>query len=482
MTRMNPMIVACATLILMLAVTLPALGGDGPPEGKGKKGDVGKSVEGFLYGDLFVVERDGNGQPFLYEEAPCANDVLACAQPLMSDCSYVPLMCQYEGDWKQDQDLIDCLIANGVEDPLGTQNPENLWEPELCDIHPCFIDTVQEVHFGRLSVARTTEDVILKAYDEALSSLNSAWDAGQDLAGRIVLTLPLLDEAGDPVVREGVTVTYEKTIDSPLENLSLYREMMINSCLGPVEVEFIGEGGVDHEETHYLGEYAREMLEKNSQLSHLVCELEVEPPTENWWDHHVIPATVVTPQDHTLAATFLAAAADKSGHLSLDMVVNANTYIGVNEYEEPSPGDPPVLEYHEFISTDSGVGWYEYNAPTAYEEIGSATLLAPAGEGCTGDECYCVDTVFPFGTGPMLVNFANAEIPVCRGGEKFYQLCRLDVVNGPDDIMSEGWLGENSLAPGCGGANWFTQAAEDAREVIWFLHNWAVPDYEATDP
>ena len=29
---------------------------------------------------------------------------------------------------------------------------------------------------------------------------------------------------------------------------------------------------------------------------------------------------------------------------------------------------------------------------------------------------------------------------------------------------------------GCGGANWFTQAAEDARKTVWFLHNWRVPE------
>jgi hypothetical protein len=29
---------------------------------------------------------------------------------------------------------------------------------------------------------------------------------------------------------------------------------------------------------------------------------------------------------------------------------------------------------------------------------------------------------------------------------------------------------------GCGGANWFAQAAEDARKTIWYLHNWRVPE------
>ena len=226
MNRNGPLLVLGVIAIALLTLAAPALAEGGPPEGKGnKKGDVGKSVEGFLYGDLYVIERDGNGEPFIWDTGACAAG--GCAQPLMADCSYVPLMCQYEGDWTQDQDLIACLIANGVEDPLGLIDPENLWEYEPCDLHPCYVDAVQEVHFGRMSVARTTLDVILKAYDEALAGINSALGVSQDLAGRVVLDLPLLDEFGEPIPG----VTYKKTIDSPLENLALYREMMINSCL-----------------------------------------------------------------------------------------------------------------------------------------------------------------------------------------------------------------------------------------------------------
>ncbi len=59
--------------LTMVLVTLAPAGAE-PPDGKGKKGDVGKSVEGFLYGDLYVIERDGNGQPVLYgEEATCCD-------------------------------------------------------------------------------------------------------------------------------------------------------------------------------------------------------------------------------------------------------------------------------------------------------------------------------------------------------------------------------------------------------------------------
>jgi len=484
MNRNGPLLVLGVIAIALLTLAAPALAEGGPPEGKGnKKGDVGKSVEGFLYGDLYVIERDGNGEPFIYDTGACAAG--GCAQPLMADCSYVPLMCQYEGDWTQDQDLIACLIANGVEDPLGLIDPENLWEYEPCDLHPCYVDAVQEVHFGRMSVARTTLDVILKAYDEALAGINSALGVSQDLAGRVVLDLPLLDEFGEPIPG----VTYKKTIDSPLENLALYREMMINSCLFKVQVDFIGEGGATVTEYHHLEENAIDLLEANPVLEHLVCDIYPEPREGDDWaelgELDELPVQATSVIDHDLAATFLAAAGDKEGQITLDMVVNANTYLGINPYVQPNPGQPPILTYHEFTTTDGAYDWYQYSSAGAFGATETATLLTPAGDTCTGGDCFCVAEVAPFGDGPELVDFASSLVPVCRGGEVFASggspiACRVTEGEAPG-IATDLLIGANSLAPGCGGANWFTQAAEDAREVIWFLHNWKVPEWEAPE-
>ena len=44
-----------------------------------------------------------------------------------------------------------------------------------------------------------------------------------------------------------------------------------------------------------------------------------------------------------------------------------------------------------------------------------------------------------------------------------------------DNAGSDPVYGEDGIL-GCGGANWFTQAAEDARKTIWYLHNWRVPE------
>lgn len=498
MKRKHITIFASIVALMVLVVTLPPVFGE-PPEGKGKKGDVGKSVEGFLYGDLYVIERDGNGQPVLYEDpSPCyePSTGVACAQPLMADCSYVPLMCQYDGDWTQDAELIACLIANGVEDPLGEINPENVWEPELCDLHPCFVDTVQEVHFGRMSVARTTPDVVQKAYIEALSTINSAVAVDRDLAGRIVLELPLLDEGGVPYSQyvdndfDGycdsdlsglISVdTYKKTIDSPLENLSLYREMMLNSCLGGVIDTYVGEGGEEFEDWIVLEPQAIELLINDEMLKHLLCDYPIELtlplPTGDWWLYPTTPGDVVSYQDHDLAATFVAAAADKAGHVNLDMIVNANSYLEINTVYQANQGQAPVVTYHNFIEGDpvAPADWYRYNSTTAHTEQQSAQLLTASSSCAPG--CFCVEEqVFPFEIGFELVDFANSVVPVCRGGSLLGgdspEYCRALT-----STMTTLSLGENSTGAGCGGANWFTQAAEDAREIINFVHNWDPPD------
>ena len=64
------------------------------------------------------------------------------------------------------------------------------------------------------------------------------------------------------------------------------------------------------------------------------------------------------------------------------------------------------------------------------------------------------------------VNLKDVGINVCRAGLPSNVVCDLAA----DPVYTT----TNTI--GCGGANWFTQAAEDARKTVWFLHNWEVPE------
>lgn len=142
----------------------------GVPGGEGRPGGGGNpqpgDIKGDVYGDMIVLLRDPEtGEPILDAEGW----MQACTS---ADCStYVPMV---DG-----------------EVPEGT--------------------TTFEVDFGRASVARSPSTVVEHALDEAIAKLTvDGALISQDEAGRITITV------------NGVT----STIDSPLENLALYIDLM----------------------------------------------------------------------------------------------------------------------------------------------------------------------------------------------------------------------------------------------------------------
>ena len=90
---------------------------------------------------------------------------------------------------------------------------------------------------GRLNCVRTAlsnPEVLNKQWVEAVKTLNSAIEVKRDLAGRLVYTIEYLDEAGE-------LQHQDKAIDSPLQNLGLYRALMTSGTLeGDVVIKVEG--------------------------------------------------------------------------------------------------------------------------------------------------------------------------------------------------------------------------------------------------
>ena len=138
-----------------------------------------------------------------------------------------------------------------------------------------------------------------------------------DPAGRITLCLP----------SETLPVTYAwKTIDAPLENLGLYRELMTSGCFNLVKDTSRGEEGTIIPVYYVLSEAARLNLGV-SNLSHLMCAGTLPVPQTEPTPHET-----VTKEDMLSAAVFLAAGADKTSPVTLDEVINLNNYVGVNTW------------------------------------------------------------------------------------------------------------------------------------------------------
>lgn len=161
-------------------------GAGGRPPGSGtKKGD--------LYGDLYVIVRDENGEPVIVDGKPqvYANvqDASGNLVPLVVDGNLIIIPRNAEGD------LLTTVTVNGTTYTVAPS----------------------EVEFGRTSVARSPDKVLEKTLNDTLVSLNAA---------NATITL-------DPVT--GRIVINGDTIDSPIANLALYTELMNPGVLSNTE-------------------------------------------------------------------------------------------------------------------------------------------------------------------------------------------------------------------------------------------------------
>jgi hypothetical protein len=362
---------------------------DGPPEwaggnqllnphrpasaGGGNAGSGGSRAD--LYADLWIIERDDNGEPIYYywidTDADGWNDtqlvwtesspVAGFVQPLDDEGNPIPLTAEGE--------------PYNLDDPAsipGTPVPESYTlegDPSTDDddivvsAYPTLTDT-QEVELGRTNVIRSPDQVLEHALDEALTKIFEATTITLDEAGRIVV--------------DGVT------IDSPLENLALYSQYMLNDGT----LVYVDADG----------------------LAHLIT----------------------LPEDFN-AASLLGAATDKPEEMTLDEVVYMNTILGINAYNEDG----------ELIYWDSST----YDSYSRLETYPSTLLVtyAVVNEEGTGVDIY---------TDVPLADAVFGSV----------------VLDGDGNIVIEETAGEWVDPTDLYGIDDLTQAADDSRAVIEFLH------------
>jgi hypothetical protein len=392
--------------------------------------DDDPSAAGELYGDLYVIERDGNGAPITREisyEAEGDTVVVDCKQPLAADCSMLPLWgdCQGVGVLP-----LDCEFDPEVND--------------ACEVYEDYHESLQEVSFGRASVTRSQPFVLDSAYAEVLRTFNSASAIEFDPAGR-----PM-----------AISLEGEKTIDAPLGNLSLYREVMTNGCLGSVIDEQVGEGGVVTEITVALEESAIDLV--SSVAPSLIC------PYDSNGDPSTPDPDGVSVADMMHATGFLAGALDKSEPFRLDELINLNTYLQINSWEYVQDKKNRNLTILYFLFQDDESGDFTYDREVRFSSDETAELLVYQDTGAffIDSLLYLFDansSSYPFDR----VDLAGSNLTVCRDGYPYPVVC--------DSAAADAYDPDNGLY-GCGGANWFTQAVEHSRKTIWYLHNWAPPE------
>lgn len=256
--------------------------------------------------------------------------------------------------------LIQLADGTWVVQPVDAQG-----NPLPLDAEGNLIDATQAiaVDLGRLNVGRSPLTVLSSQYEELLKDINAADSVSVDASGRLLLTT------------NGVT----SSVDSPLANLALY-------------VELVNKGTITG----------------------------VTDPSKFATNINYLVDGTQTPADMLSAASFLAAAADKAGQLSIDKVVDMNTILGVSGTLKDAAGTLSYVDYSSF----------SYDRQSVY---GTAT----------------VDVLVKQADGTYKATTVNVYDAVFKSTE---------------------YTGTNVAA--------FATAADDALQVIEYVHNNAIPESE----
>jgi hypothetical protein len=421
--------------LVLLLMTAPALAlAQSGGEGSGHEGGSGSGC-GDVFGDLVHVKRDAvTGQPILAKR-------------------WVEL--------KQDSYGFDyCPIpvdGDGLEIPFADFS---------CD--PAVPSAVVEVnYFGRLSGGRTKERNSRMHFDEVISSIKDpgVGRVSQDATGRMQLGY-------DCEISTTATGTLRcatwRAIDSPMENLALYARLMKYGHLqtDPGEVDTFAHGdpaaGIQYHPALAAGDYAK----FDAGMRHLLPRGEIDStlsPADFCFPGGLFSSACAAGErllsrDFVRAGSFLAAAASKTGIITVDLVQYMNRILKITVDTEISKAN--VFTLPALIRDCGGANGEPYGACTT--KPATASSPAPANE--------------------RFVNFRATNY--LRSAWRDRQLEVLQPI--PDTrrwqetrgVRLTDWLSDQNgpQLVAVTGINGFVLATSDGLRAIEFVHNYAIPE------
>jgi hypothetical protein len=368
--RLRMVMLASTTALALMASPIfvtdgNAAQGAGKQSGKGsqsvavkgagqQKGKSGKSLSG-IFRDVTGASSEDSDRPD-HAGVKGGKDGAGGGQPATSGSKKGDLFGDLFVILRDDQG-IPILTPEGWVQPLDADGNIIPLDDEG---HPVDETLTVEVELGRLNVGRAPTSVLDRRADEVVTLLNQATEVSLDPAGRLVLTV------------DGV----EKTIDSPLENLAIYVALMTDGSIPGVT-----------------------LLPTVSGFDFLVDDM-------------------ITTADLTAAASFLAAATDKTGAFSTDEIAYIDAFLGIN-LKTTGTQTYSVVDYSTFT----------YDRSDTYSGVTADVLIQQP------DGSWVPTTINVY-----------------------------DVVFDNIDVTNAGTLEA------------FTQAAEDSRVVIEYIHEFALPD------
>ena len=377
-------------------------------------------------GDLIILYRDDNGVPYPSPEVQVEDPESGllvngglCWQPIAFNVSDEP-----------DTLCPTSCVVDSVPAGAAVVSVDQYSCAVAVDCSGC----TQEVDFGRINAARSPDEVFDRQMEDVVLSLTTADCITLDPAGRLVANDVALDD------------NLIKTIDSPLQNLAIYRELILKGFIGDAP-------GIDL-------------------------------PDDNFYN---------------TAARGLGAASDKSGGVNVDLVSYINQIMGLSDpatttmlgklcetYREEVQGVIQEVEkcYLNYGTDQSDVlpagANYVYNRATNFGGDGGDNVglpnpaYIPQGEAINGwFEWLAVVAAsdppsFQIDQGPI----QDAVFCLDGDGNPLAPIFGTDCTElVPVAGIVADYDGENVGA--------FAQASDDARAVISFMHTNQVPvDYE----
>jgi len=391
--RFQPKLLAAAVLMGLCTLNSGAFAA-GTGSGSGGTGGT-TGGQGEVLGDLVVLLRDASGVPILTADK--------CQQPLAAPGVSLPA--------SADGTIPTCTPTS----PTASCTIPVV--PATCAVVAGYETYLQAVDFARMSVARSPAKVMDKQLADVLVNLSTAQCLSLDPAGRLVYSTQETTATGDLNGDGDTNDLVSSAVDSPLQNLAIYRELMTKGSLGTPVIKL---------------------------------------PTPSGITGYGILDT---------AAKALGAASDKGGKIDVNLVVYLNQILGLDQTAVTTSLpkiDPPLVIRQEVQGQVVDVtkyflnyGSYSYNRTETYGNLPyPANIPAP-------------NTTNPqLGYFEYLTPYLNEKT---EDGKSLFYINSASIVQAPTSTIKTVFV---SL-PEVRGSNIgsFAQAADDARAVIEFMHS-----------
>jgi len=380
----------------------------GPPttHRPGEKPRVPGTNMGDTFGDLWVLLRTADGTP-VYVLYTYPDDVDGVITQAEFETREFTVCTSADGCFVQPLDAEGNLI------PLDAEGkPLVIYGEDLTTVVMDYSTVTQEFEIGRSNVARSPDKVIENALDEALGKLvgDSYTATLLPTDGSAITTNIYTDPSGRLVYYDSAESVW-KTIDSPLENLALYQALL--------DAAVDGDGAI----------------------TDAVLTLPGGGGTFTVAEEDVLD----------LAASLLAAAADKTMIITVDYVEAVSTFLDVQ--------DELTALIAAGYSYDGTETTYAFSVP-ALVQLPNTTTYVVTGVNLVDGSWTYTDNGTTY-TGTLAVDWTDFASDVQD------TVSQDDVTTG--DTSVEDW---NSAT----GITAFTETADDALQVLEFVHDHPVPE------